>query len=72
MNEILTHVEETFRDPNLLIESIKEMQLNQEDACVQLETNLNELRKVKDYLKNSNDFETNNSQTQIFIFLFLF
>ncbi len=36
----LKEMQEKFRDPNLSIELIQDMQLNQEGAMVQLETNL--------------------------------
>jgi hypothetical protein len=55
----LNQMEETFRNPNLLIETIREMQLKQEKSlnCIQLK--LNEMNLVKDNLKSITEFQPN-------------
>jgi hypothetical protein len=44
-------IEELYRDPNLLIESIREMQRKQETALNDIQIKLNEMNQVKDDLK---------------------
>jgi hypothetical protein len=55
MNEI----EELFRNPNLLIQSIKEMQQKQEDSLKDIQLKLNEMSKIKDDLMKTNEFKPN-------------
>ena len=40
----LTEIEETFRNPNLLFESIQEMQQKQEEALKDIQIKLNEMK----------------------------
>ena len=52
----LKDLEKTFRNPNLLIESIKEMQQKQEETVQAIQLKLNEMIKINDDLKASNEF----------------
>jgi len=69
----LNQIEVTFRNPNLLIEAIKEMQLKQEESLNEIQYKLNEFNQVKDDLKSSNEFKPNLSwfdqeeQTSLFV-----
>ena len=57
IEEELKVMEEKFRDPNLLIESIREMQRKQQEAIETIQLKLNEMNSIKkDYLKESNEF----------------
>jgi hypothetical protein len=51
--------EELFRNPNLLIQSIKEMQQRQEESLKEIQSKLNEINQVKVDLKATNEFEPN-------------
>ena len=55
----LNQIEETFRNPNLLIETIKEMQRKQDESLRDIQSKLNEINQVKDNLKASNEFQPN-------------
>jgi hypothetical protein len=55
----LNEVEETFRNPNLLIESIREMQHKQEESLKDIQFKLNQMTIVKDNLKATNGFMPN-------------
>jgi hypothetical protein len=57
----LAGVEETFRDPNLLIQSIKEMQEKQEESLKDIQLKLNEIKEVNYHLKATNEFMPNSS-----------
>ncbi len=52
-------IEETFRNPNLLIETIIEMQRKQDESLREIQLKLNEINQVKDNLKASNEFQPN-------------
>jgi hypothetical protein len=52
-------LEETFRDINLSIDSLKHMQLKQDAAVSEIQSKLNELNNVNDFLTRANDFEPN-------------
>jgi hypothetical protein len=52
----LNGIEETFRCPNLLIETIKEMQQKQAESLNEIQLKLNEMNQVKDNLKQTNYF----------------
>ena len=52
----IQELNETFRDPNILIESIREIQIKQEKAIEQFQSNLNEVNKLKSNLKSLNEF----------------
>jgi hypothetical protein len=67
----LNQIEETFRNPNLLIESIKDMQQKQETALNEIQSKLNEITIVKDILIATNYFQSNisllnQSETSLF------
>jgi hypothetical protein len=53
----LNQIEETFRNPNLLIQSIKDMQQKQETALNDIQSKLNEITLVKDTLIATNYFQ---------------
>ena len=55
----LNGIEETFRNPHLLIQSIKEMQQKQEASLNEIQSKLNEMNQVKDILKATNKFKPN-------------
>ena len=52
-------IDEKFRNPNLLIKSIKEIHLKQQEAIETIQSKLNEMNKLRDYLKVSNQFIPN-------------
>jgi hypothetical protein len=52
-------LEETFRQPNLLIETIKEMQQKQEATLSDIQLKLNQITKIQDNLQASNVFRPN-------------
>ncbi len=45
----LNEIEELFRSPNILIESIKEMQLKQEESLNEFQLKLNEMNQIKEF-----------------------
>jgi hypothetical protein len=49
----LNGIEDTFRCPNILIETIKEMQKRQAESLNEIQLKLNEMNQVKDNLKYS-------------------
>ncbi len=51
--------EEKFRNPNLLIESIKAIQRNQEESLRDVQLKLNQMNQVNDQLKATNQFKPN-------------
>jgi hypothetical protein len=55
----LNQIEETFRNPNLLIETIREMQQQQDESVKDIQLKLNQINKVKAHLKATNDFQSN-------------
>jgi hypothetical protein len=55
----LNQIEETFRDPNLLIKTIKQMQRKQEESLNEIQFKLNEMNQVRDDLKETNEFKLN-------------
>jgi hypothetical protein len=60
----INETEEAFRNPTILIESIKDMQCKQEDAVEMIKVKLDELRQANDHLKASNQFKPNLSFSQ--------
>jgi hypothetical protein len=60
----LEETEETFRNPNLLIESIREMQRKQEELITELKLRLDEQSQVKDEFIRMNEFIPNLSFSQ--------
>jgi hypothetical protein len=57
----LTDIEETFREPNLLIETIREMQSKQEECINDIQFKFYEMTKIKVNLMASNKFKPNSS-----------
>jgi hypothetical protein len=57
LEHVLNQIEETFRNPNLLIQSIKDMQQKQETALNEIQSKLNEITIVKDTLIATNYFQ---------------
>jgi len=54
-------IEETFRNPNMLIQTIKEMQKKQEESLKDIKFKLTEMNQVKYHVKATNQFEPNPS-----------
>jgi hypothetical protein len=52
----LSELEDTFRHPNLLVETIKEMQQKQEESMSDIQLKLTEMKQVKDILSETNFF----------------
>jgi hypothetical protein len=52
-------IEELFRDPNLLLESIQGLQRKQQDAIGDIKLKLNEISQIRDYFQKSNTFDHN-------------
>jgi hypothetical protein len=50
---------ETFRDVNLLISSINQLEVKQDEAASRLKLNLSEISQLKTFLTESNDFQPN-------------
>jgi hypothetical protein len=59
LDKELEEIEEYFRNPNLLIQSIKDMQQRQEESFKEIQSKLNEINQVKVDLKATNEFEPN-------------
>jgi hypothetical protein len=59
LEQSLKETEESFRNPNLLIDSIRDMQRQQEEAIAELKLKLDEQSQVKDNLKRMNEFKPN-------------
>jgi hypothetical protein len=58
INDDFKEIEELFRDPNLLLESIQGLQRKQQEAMGDLKLKLNEMTQIRDDFKKSNIFET--------------
>jgi hypothetical protein len=71
LEQSLKETEETFRNPNLLIESIREMLLEQEEAITELKLKLDDQCQVKDILKNMNEFTPKSFDQDSFCQLYL-
>jgi hypothetical protein len=52
-------LEDTYRDPNLLIETIEEMQSKQDESLKDIQLKLNQMTKVNDSLEATNKFKPN-------------
>jgi hypothetical protein len=55
----LNEIEELFRSPNLLIESIKGMQSKQEESLKDIQLKLNEMNQIKEFCEETNGFQPN-------------
>jgi predicted nucleic acid-binding Zn-ribbon protein len=56
LDKELEEIEELFRNPNLLIQSIKDLQQRQEESLKEIQSKLNEINQVKVDLKAANEF----------------
>jgi hypothetical protein len=59
VNDELNDLDETFRNPNLSIKTIQEMQYNEEKAIDRIQSKLYEMSQIKDNLIVSNEFKPN-------------
>jgi hypothetical protein len=59
LEDELIQIEETFRNPNLLIETIKDMQQKNEESLNEIQFKLNEMNPVRENLMALNDFKPN-------------
>jgi hypothetical protein len=59
LQDKLNGVEETFRNPHLLIETIKQMQRNQEESLNGIQLKLNQMNQAEDHLVATNGFKPN-------------
>ena len=59
LDDELKTIEETFRDPNLLIKTIQDIQTKQQEAIANIQSKLNEMTRIRDNLKTSNQFKPN-------------
>ena len=55
----LNQIEETFRRPNLLIQTIQEMQRKHEQSLNEIQMKLNATTLIKDHLEATNEFKPN-------------
>jgi hypothetical protein len=55
----LNGIEEVFRNPNLLIQTIREMQQEQEESLKEIQIKLNEMNQVKEFSEETNRFQPN-------------
>jgi hypothetical protein len=53
----LNQIEETFRHPNVLIQTIKELHCKKEDSLKEIQLKLNQMTIVKDHLEATNYFQ---------------
>jgi len=61
LEDKMTEIEEIFRNPNILIQSIKEMQQRQEESLKEIQSKFNQMTKIKDNLEATNEFKPNSS-----------
>jgi hypothetical protein len=59
LKDELNQIEETFRNPNLLIESIREMQRKQEESLKEIQSKLNQMTILKVNSEATNEFIPN-------------
>ncbi len=59
LKDELADIQMTFRDPNLLIQSIKEIQRKQEESLKVIQLKLAEMNQIKDNLMGTNKFKQN-------------
>ena len=59
LEDELTGIEDTFRNPMLLIQTIRDMQREQEESLNEIQFKLNEMNRVKDNLMATNEFKPN-------------
>jgi hypothetical protein len=66
-----TEMEEMFRNPNLLIQTIREMQQEQEESLKDIQIKLNEMNQAKEFFMETNTFKPNLSslnQNETYLF----
>jgi hypothetical protein len=59
LDDDLNEHEETFRNPNVLIEALQGIELKQQKAIEDIQTKLNEMDQVKVNIKRTNEFKPN-------------
>jgi hypothetical protein len=59
LEDKLNQIEDKFRNPNLLIQSIQEMQQKQDESLNEIQLKLNQMNQVKDNLIATNYFKSN-------------
>jgi hypothetical protein len=57
----MNQIEEIFRNPNILIETNQTVQQKQEESLKEIQSKLNQMTKIKDNLKATNEFKPNSS-----------
>ena len=55
----LNQIEDTFRNPNILIESIREMEQKQNESLSDIQSKLNQINRVKEFCEETNTFQPN-------------
>jgi hypothetical protein len=55
----LNDIEDTFRNPNLLIQTIQDMQRKQDESLNDIQFKLNEMNQVKEFLEATNEYRPN-------------
>jgi hypothetical protein len=61
LDEDLNEIEQAFRNPNVVIASIQEIELKQQKAIEDIQSKLNEMNQVKVNIKRTNEFKPNAS-----------
>jgi hypothetical protein len=56
-----SEIEELFRNPNILIESIRDMQQKQEASLDEIKSKLNQMNQVKEFCEETNRFQPNST-----------
>jgi predicted nucleic acid-binding Zn-ribbon protein len=59
LEDELNEIEDTFRNTDLLIQSIKEMQQKKEESLSEIQLKFNQMSKIKDNLMATNHFKPN-------------
>jgi hypothetical protein len=59
LGDDLNEIKEAFRNPNVLIASIQEIELKQQRAIEDIQSKLNEMDQVKVNIKRTNEFKPN-------------
>jgi hypothetical protein len=52
-------IQELFRNPNLLVQSILDMQQKQDESLNKIQSKLNEMNQVKEFCEETNTFQPN-------------
>jgi hypothetical protein len=59
LKDKLNDIEDTFRNPNILLQTIDEMQTKQEESINYIQLKLNEMNQVKEFCEEQNEFKPN-------------